>query len=386
MLLQLAPLTLHAQEEDEPATEDKPKLKIGGALRFNYNLSTWKEGQKKRGGDFGYDIFRVNVQGEHKGVKINAEYRLYSQAFGGGVLKQGWLGYDLNAQDNIQLGLTQVPFGNTQYNSHNWFFSINYYLGLEDDHDMGVKFTHKGEQWEYSLGYFANAEELVFGNNSDISNSRYSYDVASIDLTGDGNLELRNKEVNQFNGKLSYVSSQDHETHKLGVSGQIGGLYNLDTEEMGHHYALAIHYEYVRKQFDAKLQVTHYAHRAKNPSGQRRDIMGLTAYGFPYTIASEATTFTAGVAYAIPVDWRPISNLQVYNDFGAMIKRASSFEPSLMNVTGVLITAGQLYTYLDFAAGKDQPWLGPVWTSALAEGTPGASWEMRFNINFGYYF
>ena len=33
--------------------QEKPELKIGGALRFNYNLSSWKDGQKKRGGDFG---------------------------------------------------------------------------------------------------------------------------------------------------------------------------------------------------------------------------------------------------------------------------------------------------------------------------------------------
>jgi hypothetical protein len=26
--------------------QDKPELEIGGAVRFNYNLSSWKEGQK----------------------------------------------------------------------------------------------------------------------------------------------------------------------------------------------------------------------------------------------------------------------------------------------------------------------------------------------------
>jgi hypothetical protein len=50
---------------------------------------------------------------------LNAEYRLYSQGFGGGM--QGWLGYNLNEKDQIHLGLTQVPFGIQQYNSHNWF-------------------------------------------------------------------------------------------------------------------------------------------------------------------------------------------------------------------------------------------------------------------------
>jgi hypothetical protein len=59
---------------------------------------------------------------------------------------------------------------------------------------MGVKFTHTDKKWNYSLAFFKNAEELRFGNNSDVSNSRYSYDVASIDLDGDGVLDLRNKE------------------------------------------------------------------------------------------------------------------------------------------------------------------------------------------------
>jgi hypothetical protein len=55
---------------------------------------------------------------------------------------------------------------------------------------MGVKFTHTDKKWNYSLAFFKNAEELRFGNNSDVSNSRYSYDVASIDLDGDGVLDL----------------------------------------------------------------------------------------------------------------------------------------------------------------------------------------------------
>jgi hypothetical protein len=39
-----------------------------------------------------------------------------------------------------------------------------------------------------------------------------------------------------------------------------------------------------------------------------------------------------------------------------------------MNVTGVLVSAGSVYTYFDIAAGKDQPWLGPNWTNGLGAG------------------
>ena len=106
------------------SSQDTPELELGGALRFNYNLSSWKDGQKKRGGDFGYDMFRVNAKAAYKGIFLDAEYRLYSEGFGGGFLKQGWLGYKFNELDQIHIGLTQVPFGIQQYNSHNWFFNL----------------------------------------------------------------------------------------------------------------------------------------------------------------------------------------------------------------------------------------------------------------------
>jgi len=56
--------------------QDKPKIKIGGALRFNYNISSWKPDQVKRGGDFGYDVFRINAKANYKKLSLNAEYRL----------------------------------------------------------------------------------------------------------------------------------------------------------------------------------------------------------------------------------------------------------------------------------------------------------------------
>ncbi|MCY1723449.1 hypothetical protein OU798_24065 [Prolixibacteraceae bacterium Z1-6] len=360
--------------------QDQPELHVGGALRFNYNLSSWKEGQQKRGGDFGYDLFRINVKASYKGVKLDAEYRNYSDGFGGGMLKQGWIGYDFTPENNLQIGLTQVPFGITQYNSHNWFFGLNYYIGLEDDHDMGVKYTHSDENWMYAVAFFKNAEELNFGSNSDVSNSRYSYDVGSLDG------EYRNKEENTLNVKVARKFKGSNSDHMLGVSAQYGGIYNLDTEEIGNNYALAAHYEVNVGGWNAKAQVSNYKYNTKNPDGQSNDVVAMTAYGAPYLVASEATTYTLGVAYTLPVKWGPISSLQFYDDFGYMDKRIKDFYDTYMNVTGVLVSAGNVYTYIDLAQGKNHPWIGPVWTDALAAGTADAKWETRFNINIGYYF
>ncbi|MCJ8163397.1 hypothetical protein MKJ04_00985 [Pontibacter sp. E15-1] len=371
----LTSLTCFAQAPDEKP-EDKPTLTIGGALRFNYNLSTWKKDQLERGGDFGYDLFRINVQSAYKGIKLNAEYRLYSQGFGGGFLKQGWFEHDFSDVSQIQVGLNQVPFGIQQYNSHNWFFNLTYYIGFEDDHDMGVKYIHDTGLWQWQAAYYKSAEEFVFGS-SEASPNRYSYDI-----TG------RNKENNQLNLKVLRRGGEDRE-HELGASVQGGLIYNLDTEMNGTRHAEALHYEYkpIDSPWNVKLQAMRYRINPKYAADNDLDFIEMGAYGANYNVATKGEVYTAGVSYHVPIESRLLQGITLYDNYGYYNKRVSGFEDSQMNVLGALFTAGSMYIYTDAAFGYNQPWLGPQWQNGFASGTPGdTDWHLRFNINMGYYF
>lgn len=354
--------------------QEEPEVSLGGALRFNYNMSSWKPEQKTRGGDFGFDLFRINAVAAYQGIYLNAEYRHYSEAFGGGMLKQGWFGYRFSEKNELQVGLTQVPFGIQTYNSNNWFFNLTYYMGLEDDHDMGIKYIHTGENFDYHLAFFKNAEELRFGNDTEISPNRYSYDVAG-----------RNKEINQINGKILYKTG-DIILHRIGFSAQYGELYNLDTELKGDHFGFALHYEATWKNWNVKTEAMLIGHNPINEDPASREVIVMAAYGAPYEIAADFNIYTFTVARDVAVNWGPVSNLRFYNDFGYMQKHESSFEDSYMNVTGILFTAGNIFTYVDYAAGKNHSWLGGNFIDDFSKGNPNAKWEARFNINIGYYF
>lgn len=369
-LLLLTPFTVYATEKKEI---ELPKFKLGGCLRFNYNYSDWNEGHRKRGGDFGYDVFRLRLQASYKKFIMDADYRFYAKKFGGPMLKYGWIGYRFNNLHQVQLGLTGVPFGIQPYGAHNFFFQISYYVGLEDDSDMGIKYLYTGDRWEYTLAFFKNSDEELFGSTNETTDDRYGYDVAG-----------RNKEINQFNGQLFYKWG-DEVRQKVGASAQFGMLYNLDTRRNGTHFAFAVHHELYWRGLSVKTQVATYAMYPENAPGANRDTIVMTAYGAPYTVASKANIYSIGVGYTIPVKWKPIKSIQFYNDFGWLQKWDRRFNDSFQNVVGCLVTAGPVYTYIDYAMGKHQAWLGPDW-DGFGAGTGSNSWHARFNVNIGYYF
>lgn len=370
-LLLLLPRMFVVAQDSTETRKDKPTFHIGGALRFNYNLSTWKKEQVKRGGDFGFDMFRINADAAWKDLSLHAEYRFYSKDFGGGMLKEGYVRYHFNDSTHIDIGLTQVPFGNQTYNSHSWFFNLPYYVGKEDDYDMGIKFERHNPHWLYQLAFFKNAEELNFGDKTAIDPGRYSYDVAG-----------RNKEVNQGTARTEYFFN---ENKSIGASVMLGGLYNIPSGNMGSHWAAALHSNLNWQKWNLKLQTMYYRYNVAD-STQFDKAVDMAAYGAAYQVAARSFLHTASLSYTQPVHWGPVSALTFYNDYSYMHKPETGFADTQMNVLGCMLTAGHIYTYVDWAAGKNQPWLGPVWTEALAAGDAAAKWHSRFNINIGYYF
>ena len=376
IIVMLFCMSLNAQEEDKNQNE-KPILELHGALRFNYKLASWKEGQKKRGGDFGFDMFALSPKAYYKGLTLDVEYRLYASDFGGGLLRRGDIAYDFNDRNKIKVGLTRVPFGIEPYNSHSYYLGMGFYMGFEDNYDMGVNFIHLADNLEYQVAFFKNSENILFGDNSPQSNKRYSYDITDV-----------NSQVNQFNAKLVYHIKGDLFNHSIGASGMYGGLYNIESEKMGDHYAFALHYELNAGQFNLKTQVNSFNKNPKNLDFNDNDIVSLGAFNGNYEMASKGELYTAGASYNFPVDGKIMSNIQVYNDFAYFDKSIKSFEDSMSNTLGVLLHAGNVFCYVEYIIAENQPWFGSEWTKAFSSGNPDKriKREQLFNINLGYYF
>lgn len=384
---------------------DTTWLKVGGAFRLN-NVYTHYEGQTFPLGTFlrnewTWDTWRLNIDAYSDGIQLSFEYRFYP-TFNTHFLKYGWLGYSFNEKTNFKMGVTQVPFGLLTYASHSWWFQLPYYLGLEDDHQMGFHVSHEWEGWRFDGAYFLLSEprgtnEAAFGA---FSTARYSYDV--VPIPGNSNIERHQvnlRTVRKWAGNELGISLQGHE------------LYNLQTSHSGSQWAAALHHEANWGKWNLKSEVIYYTYNdVRNDDGMVLDVVQMGAYGFgTYDVARRAALYVVGLAYDIPLSWGPVRNVQLYNDYTLMQKLTSgqggpayTYRKSQQNVFGALVSAGQVYAYFDVAMGYNHPWItdtfggnalgtgrGLDFRQPISELNPTDSdpgWNTRLNINIGYYF
>lgn len=382
------------EDEEEAESVQQPSLNVsvGGSLRFNVLFRNYgtnanafedKADRKLSDGGFTFDTFRINASGSYGDLTFDTEYAIYPESFGGLYIHHGWVGYEFSDTQQIQVGVSQVPFGIQPYASSSWFFNNTYYVGLEDDYDAGIKAMFSPGNWDIQAAYYMNPEGTTFYGSSDAD--RYSYDV----VPGGRNIT----EENQVNAKVAY--SFDHGNlgfTKVGVSGQVGQLLNQGTGPAGGetdtHSAYALHVQGRYGGFGAKLEYIQQSMNPPVPAGQSEDFVTMGAYGGTYRVASEHTVYSSSLSYRIPVDIGPISQIKPYYDFSMVNKDVSGWTDNVSHITGFLTSAGPLFVYTDLIVSKNHPFNLPFtgnFGNVMAQGAED-QFRTAFNINIGIYF
>ncbi|MBQ4813916.1 carbohydrate porin [Pseudoalteromonas luteoviolacea] len=363
------------EQQQAEQTESDPGIKVGGAIRVNYSTNSYDEDAKNRGGDFDFDVFRFNFSGEVADIGLNAEIRFFDYM---SVVKYAYLDYDVTPQWQAQLGLTQVPFGNDPYNSHSFFMSPNYFVGLEDDYDMGLVMKRKvADNWQLDLGFFKNDELGGIDGYVEDRKDRYSVDIVGIRDASEGLYDAPQAQLaehNTFVARYHYHLEHFAGSTALGMSVLSGGLHD-GQYSAGDYQAWALHMNSQLGNWHLQLQHGKYDYQLDNI-----DRIAIAANATYDTMPTEATMSSANIAYNWSVNYGPVTHLQLYNDFGTIYNKSDNSANTWMNVTGVAVTAGPIFSYIDLVHAKNQPFVGGT-VSGQSEDV-----ERRFNINIGYYF
>jgi len=208
------------------AAPELAPIRFGGALRFNHFFREDVHDSRTRRGDSGFDLFRLNVDGEIRDIILSAEYRYTPDM---DVIRSGWLGYRFVDDSIVKVGIHRGPFGLLPFASHNYWDGVPFYAEFSDNHDLGVSYERRDGRFETQLAFYKN-EEL--GNAGTLA--RYAPD-----LVRQG--EQKNEEINRFNVRLAYTLGHDTGCeNEFGLSGQRADLVNAVTGSRGSHWAAAV--------------------------------------------------------------------------------------------------------------------------------------------------
>lgn len=350
-------------------------IKVGGAVRFQYSFEDYVPANRERAGDIDFDTFRINLDGTVGDVILSAELRYYQYMQ---VIHHAWVGYDFSAAWRGQLGVTRVPFGHQPFNSNSYFFSMLYYVGLEDDYDLGGLLHGKLGAFDVQLGLFKNDEQGGIDGYVSDRTERYSYDILGIRAPGEGTFDAPAQEIAESNTaalRIAWDGVLGPIGASLGASALYGDLVDAD-DSIGSQRAGAIHVGATLDRWTLMLQSTRYDHRTD--AGADRLVVG--AYAFFDSIPTAATLHTANLAYALPVQWGPVTAVTFYNDHSQMVAKRGVGGRTWMNTLGMSVEAGGLFTYFDLITARNQPFIG----GSLGDDADGTN--TRFNVNVGYYF
>ncbi|MFT5789326.1 MAG: hypothetical protein ACI8SJ_001442 [Shewanella sp.] len=343
-------------------------LKVGGSVRANYSYSDYSDSSKDKVGDFDFNLLSVTFSDKWNDIGVKAEYRFYQ---GYDFLKYGYAYWDVNEDLTLSGGVINKPFGNKGYASHNWWYSLNYYLGFEDDYGVGAAAQYQNGS---SLTEFAFIKNAVYGGSD-------HRDFAGTVAKGTvGGTTYNNEETNTLAARQSFTLTSGELTTVLGASLEYGQLYNSEFGENGDTLNYALHLDMNYDGWGVQAQYLAYDFDQYDDGKVDPNKIGMGMLDGFFEVASKGNIYTANLSKSITTSW---GSYTLYNDFSMVQPDAEAFDDSLLNTTGVSLAYGPVYVYVDYYMAKNVLWLGG---DSLGLTQTDDDWDHRFNINFAYYF
>lgn len=335
-------------------------IDAGGAIRFNY---AWTDFDSDASGEADLELLRVDLACRKGRFTCSVQYRWYD---GFSTLQHAWAGLELyGGSQSIRAGVLQAPFGLLPVASHSFWFGSGYYLGLEDDYDLGVAWTREQDGWRHDLALFV-ADEYGTGRRFD----RYSFDLAT---TADHPYRERERLTGRMERRLEHRNW----AVDLGASASLGRVERRPDGRHFDHHAAALHARAVRGPLELQAQWIRYRY---DVPGNR---VALSAFLFPFEVAAEADVFTGNVAWTFE-DSGWFDSVTCYNDASTTRVHGARLADSIQNVTGCSFSRGPMVAYLDWIAGRNMWFAGGPGIGIADEHNSG--WHSRLNLNVGFYF
>ncbi|MDF2397445.1 MULTISPECIES: hypothetical protein [Pseudomonas] len=360
-------------------------LDLGGAVRARWDYDPDRDIQT-----FNFDTAILSAKYSSDSWIGAAKYRFYGRAYPyrytdkvGDIAfaESAWIGYRFNPEQQVQVGLNQIPFGLQPYFGSTFFETLGNVVGLEDIEQIGAKYIQQHGDWNLQAGYYLRPAWQGKGT----SNGRtYSSVVSSADsYVADGS---DNRERNTLVLRVARAVQLGDWASEVGVSGLTSTLKNNDTHNDGRRNALAVHYRGKNGPWGVQLQAARQQMSPRNPGTD--ELITLGGYDGTFNVASRGNLYVADLSYDVDGKYLfdQVSGVKLYANYSAFDKSASAYKTSQRMILGSSFSLSKLWIATEWLFGKNDPYIGGS-SYAQSLGAGGSNqWENQLYVNIGYYF
>lgn len=364
-----------------PVTEN---LDLGGAIRGRLDIDPDRDIS-----EFNFDT--LIVRGDYNSVSWigSAKYRFYGDAYPfrytddiGDIsfFEYAWIGYRFTPDQQIQVGQTTIPFGLSPYFGSTFFETLGNVTGLEDTHDIGIKYLGQFDGLDVSAAYYPITAQQ--GRGTSRGGRTYGTTVATADsYVADGS---HNEERDIFVGRIARKYQRGDWQGEVGASALAATLHNQDTHEEGRRYAAALHLTAQNGPWGFQAMAARQRMTPANPGDER--LVSFGGFDATFNVAAKGNLYVGNVSYSLPARYGWLSGVKLYANYSLFDKDDGTFNDSQRLILGSSFSLGRLWIALEWLHGKNDPYIGGSdFTQSLGAGGSD-QWENQLYSNIGYYF
>lgn len=367
------------------AVQITDNLDVGGAIRGRIDYDPDRDIEK-----IGLDTLILSAKYNSETWIGEARYRWHGKAypyqytakFGDiSFAEDAWVGYNFDADHQIQIGLNHLPFGLGTYFGSTFFETLGNVIGLEDVAQVGIKYQQTLDDWSFKGGYYIRPAWQGRGTSN---GDTYSTVVSSADsYVQDGS---HNRERNTIVARVAKNFQLGGWKSEIGVSGLTSELQNSDTDDDGRRNAVAVHYSGKNGPWGLQFQV---ARQQMSPRNENRDnVVTFGGFDGTFNVASRGNLYVANLSYDVAGSYLEniINGVKIYGNYSAFQKSGNGYDDSERLILGSSFNVSKIWVAAEWLFGKNDPYIGgSSYTQSLATGGTN-QWENQFFVNFGYYF
>ncbi|NUT77716.1 hypothetical protein HNO86_21960 [Pseudomonas sp. C1C7] len=367
------------------AVQVTDNLDLGGAIRARWDYDPDRDIQ-----NFGLDTVYLSAKYNSDTWIGEAQYRFYGRSYPyrytknyGDIqfAKLAWLGYKFNPDQQVQVGLNNVPFGLQPYFGSTFYETLGNVIGLEDVQQVGAKYIQQSGDWNIQAGYYLRPAWQGKGTSNGVTFSSVVSQADSYVTDGSDN-----QERNTLALRVAKALDLGPWKSEVGVSALTSTLENRDTNDDGRRNVVGVHYLGKNGPWGVQLQAARQQMSPRNPGTD--EVVTFGGYDGTYNVASRGNLYVADLSYDVAGKYLfdQISGAKLYANYSAFDKSASGFETSERLILGSSFALSKLWVATEWLIGRNDPYIGgSSYTQSLAAGGTD-HWESQVYVNIGYYF